>query len=286
MRKHILPFIVFLAAIFVFVGPVWGWYGGLKIDSAEIDFDKKRIYIKGHKFGKHPWVYVDDHFLKVLSAKNNSIEAEWPSLEPGTYRLGVVRYKHKKRRWHRDSIDLTVGTQGPAGPAGPKGDPGEPGPKGEKGDPGPAGPKGDPGLRGNPGPQGEQGEPGEPGPKGDKGDVGPAGPKGDPGVSGYGRVLQTNEPSLILPGQTKILSAKCPGTKKVLGGGWFVRACDTQDPNTPDYYIDCNELDEADFTVEASYPENDNTWSVMVTNTGTLDIEVDLRVNIVCGTFN
>ena len=95
-----------------------------------------------------------------------------------------------------------------------------------------------------------------------------------------------NEPSMVLPGETKILSARCPGTKKVIGGGWFVRMCDTQDPNNPDYYIDCGEVEEADYTVEASYPESDNTWSVLVTNTGSLNIEIDMRVNIVCGSFN
>ena len=83
-----------------------------------------------------------------------------------------------------------------------------------------------------------------------------------------------------------MVSARCPGTKKILGGGWSVHGCYAQDPDDPNYYTDCGKLDDADYAVEASYPENENTWSVLVTNTGDVDIEVDLRVNAICGSFN
>ena len=81
----------------------------------------------------------------------------------------------------------------------------------------------------------------------------------------------------ILQGQTEVVSARCPGTKKILGGGWSVHGCYAQDPDDPNYYTDCGKLDDADYAVEASYPENENTWSVLVTNTGDVDIEVDLQ---------
>ena len=294
MRKHILPFIVFLAAIFVFTGPAWGWYGGLKIDKVKVDFEKKRIYIKGHKFGKNPWVYIDDRFLKVLKADNNSIKAKLPKLKPGTYRLGVARYKHKHRRWYRDRIDLTVGTQGPAGPAGPAGPQGDPGDPGPQGDAGPAGPMGEPGLRGpkgdkgdpgpmgSAGPQGKQGEPGKPGPKGDKGD------KGDAGISDYTRALSGGgEARPISPGWTHEFFLDCGNGKKVLGAGWIVQVCEAQDPNNAGVYLDCNQLREASYVVEASYPDpgSDNTWLVRVANNGDVGIDLDLQINLICASI-
>jgi hypothetical protein len=240
---------------------------------------------------------MDAIYLKVFSASDNTIEAELPALEPGAYRLGVAHYKSRYRYWQRDTIDLTIGARGPkgdVGPAGPKGDPGDPGPQGDKGDPGDPGdpglqgPKGEPGKpgpmgdRGAPGLQGLKGDPGKPGLKGDKGEKGD---KGDPGITGYARMRGGWEPFFILQGQTEVVSARCPGTKKVLGGGWSVHGCFAEDPGNPGYYADCNNLDDAGYAVEASYPESDNTWSVTISNTGDVDIEVDLRVNAICGTF-
>jgi hypothetical protein len=69
----------------------------------------------------------------------------------------------------------------------------------------------------------------------------------------------------------------------VLGGGWAVFGCDAPDPSNPEYYAACSELDDASYALEASYPEDDNTWSVMISNTGDVDIEVDLRVSAICG---
>jgi hypothetical protein len=227
-------------------------------------------------------VFIDGVYLKVLSSSDRAIEAQLPALDAGTYRLKVAHYKSRYRRWLRDSIDFTIGARGPVGPAGPKGDPGPPGPQGE---PGPAGSIGPQGPVGPAGPKGEAGPAGPKGAKGDKGDVGPAGPKGDPGITGYVRTRGGFEPFFILQGQTEVISAHCPGKKKVLGGGWSVHGCYAQDPNDPNYYTDCAKLDDAGYAVEASYPESDNTWSVLVTNTGDVDIEVDLRVNAICGSF-
>ncbi len=287
MKKNLLLFIVFLAGIFVFAGPVWGFYGGVKIDSAEVDFDNNKIYIKGHRFGDHPWVRMNDMYLDVYSADNNYIEAELPDIDPGTYHLVVARFKRRGRLLLYGSIDLAVGTQGPKGDSGPKGETGDPGPKGDPGEPGLQGPqgiKGDPGPTGEPGPQGKQGEtgpqgkPGEPGAKGEKGD------KGDPGITGYAHVrkMTFGELYYLPPGYTEVISSSCRKPKKVIGGGWVVQQCIT--PGT-DSYIDCNQLYEASYAVEASYPENDNTWSVVITNTGDVEIEVDLTVNAICGTF-
>ena len=289
MKKNILFFIVFLAGIFVFTGPVWGSWGsyrGVIIDRAEVDFDNNKIYIEGHKFGKHPWVYMNDMYLKVHSADNNYIEAELPSIDPGTYRLVVARYKRRHRLWLKGTMDLAIGTQGPKGDRGdpgPQGENGDPGPKGDQGDPGPQGPQG---TKGNPGPMGEsgpQGEPGKPGPKGDK---------GDPGITGYARASKSSrwEPYYLSQGETIVISSSCRlKTQKVLGGGWVMEVCITPDPDGPDpdrpNYVDCDLLDGASYAVEGSYPENDNTWSVELTNTGDADIEVGLTVNAICATF-
>lgn len=148
------------------------------------------------------------------------------------------------------SIDFTIGARGP------KGDRGESGPQGLKGD---AGPKGE---------------------KGTKGD------KGDPGITGYVHSRGGFEPFFILRGQTEVISARCPGAKKVLGGGRSVHGCFAQDPNDVNSIANCSDLEEADYTVEASYPETENTWSVLISNTRDVDIEVDLRVNAICGFFN
>jgi hypothetical protein len=229
---------------------------------------------------------MDGVYLNVLSASDSSIEAQLPSLDSGTYRLGVAHYKSRYRRWMRDSIDFTIGARGPVGPAGRSGAKGDPGPAGPIGEPGLRGEKGDRGDRGLKGPKGDPGKAGANGAKGDVGPAGPKGDKGDPGITGYVHSRGGFEPFFILQGQTEVISARCPGKKKVLGGGWSLHGCYAQDPNDPNYYTDCGKLDDADYAVEASYPENENTWSVLVTNTGDVDIEVDFRVNAICGSFN
>ena len=261
MRKITLSLFVCLAVIFVLSGPVWGYWGQVRIVSAEVDYENETININGYNFGRYPWVFMDGVYLNVLSASDSSIEAQLPSLDSGTYRLGVAHYKSRYRRWMRDSIDFTIGARGPVGPAGPKGDPGDPGA------PGLQGPKGDPGKAG------------ANGAKGDKGD------KGDSGITGYVHTRGGFEPFFILQGQTEVVSARCPGKKKVLGGGWSVYGCFAQDPNDSNSIANCSELDDAEYSVEASYPETENTWSVLVTNTADVDIEVDLRVNAICGSF-
>ena len=64
--------------------------------------------------------------------------------------------------------------------------------------------------------QGPQGVPGSEGPRGPEGPQGDTGPQGPAGVSGYLRqraFSETNDDDL------KTVTARCPGDKKVLGGG-------------------------------------------------------------------
>ena len=70
----------FSAAILIFTSPVWGFHGNVKIESAKVDFDDKKICIKGHKFGDDPGVYLDDIFLEVFYSTDNYIEPELPGL--------------------------------------------------------------------------------------------------------------------------------------------------------------------------------------------------------------
>lgn len=141
--------------------------------------------------------------LKVVEQGDTRLVAEIPSdVMPGSYQLiawsggGSVR---------EDSMDITIGAEGPVGPEGPQGPPGQQGdagaageqgptglqgPKGEQGPQGIAGPRGEQGASGSqgpagePGPQGEQGPPGPQGPQGIAGPPGEQGPQGEQGAQG------------------------------------------------------------------------------------------------------
>ncbi len=84
---------------------------------------------------------------------------------------------------------------------------GQRGDTGEKGDAGPIGP---------PGPQGAQGPQGAPGLQGAQGPQGPQGPQGSTGISGY----EMASLGLLCQGLFDCVgTARCPGSKVVLGGG-------------------------------------------------------------------
>jgi len=93
------------------------------------------------------------------------------------------------------------------------------GPKGEIGPPGEVGPQGEVGPIG---PQGPAGEKGTSGPAGPAGAAGPAGPPGSPGVAGVSGAVEVTSRVLVPAGSPGSAVAKCPGTKKVTGGGFIV----------------------------------------------------------------
>ena len=84
MRKTTLSLIVCLAAIFVFTGPVWGYHGLIKIESAQVDYENEIIHIKGQNFGHYAWVFMDGVYLKIISATDTQIQAHLPALDSGT----------------------------------------------------------------------------------------------------------------------------------------------------------------------------------------------------------
>jgi hypothetical protein len=292
MRKSILLLVIFLVGALIFTSPVWGYHGKVKIESAAVDIENEKIYIVGHTFGDDPRVYLDDSTLEIFYSTDNYIEAQLPLSEQGTYRLEVVNSNKKYRRWLKDSLDLTIGTVGPKGDKGDPGDQGPKGDKGDKGDPGEPGLKGDKGDRGEPGLQGDkgdfgpQGPQGDKGPKGGKGDIGNPGDKGDPGepgVSGYVQLMMIPDPTSIPPGETTEITATCPGIKKVISGGWSIRYCFAQDNENEGNWVLCDEIDDATYAIEASYPLNEDTWAVRFRNTGEVLMEFDLRVYAICG---
>jgi Collagen triple helix repeat (20 copies) len=156
-----------------------------EIIHVDVDTPTRALIVEGHNFGtKTGWALLQGSSGTILaqlvtgSWADDVIVAFLPAtLQPGTYRLTVVRAKNGKAALDKadnaaDEIDFTWGAQGPAGPAGPQG---------------PAGPKGDPGAQGAAGPQGPagpQGAQGPTGPKGDTGAVGPTGPLGPAGPVG------------------------------------------------------------------------------------------------------
>ena len=116
----------------------------------------------------------------------------------------------------------SAGLQGPKGNTGDIGETGVQGPKGDTGSLGsigPQGPKGDTGATGDTGGTGGTGLQGPQGNTGAKGSTGSQGPMGDVGISGY--EIVTNE-SVNDSFGFKEVTATCPGTKQVLGGGTFI----------------------------------------------------------------
>jgi hypothetical protein len=158
-----------------------------------------------------------------------------------------------------------VGPLGPAGPQGPVGPQGAAGADGPQGSVGPQGPAGAQGPQGDPGPQGPQGNPG---PQGPQGDPGPQGPPGVGGVNGYERVngaaSGSNETS------PKTVTADCPSSKSVVGGGMLVTVASGN---------------VAEITTVESRATDDDTWTI--TAAEDQDSQVDdwsLRAFAVCVT--
>lgn len=192
MRKKIVYLVLFLTGMMLYTSSgECNWYSQVEIESAVVDYDNEVIFINGYHFGNDPEAIIDDIPLTIINSGDTYIEAEYPSLEPGTYRLSV---ENTISSYHSSTsigtLDMTIGA---VGPKGEKGDSGEPGSKGDKGDTGTIGPQGDKGDKGDPGavgPQGDKGDEGDQGAvgpkgdKGDKGDPGAVGPKGDKGDKG------------------------------------------------------------------------------------------------------
>ena len=122
------------------------------------------LTIKGGDFGfAPPRVFLAGASLEVMSCGPFEIVAKLPSgIEPGSYRLTILRRKH---RCPSEAFSLTIGAVGPEGPTGPKGDKGDTGPRGLDGATGSQGPIGPVGPSGPTGPTGATG-PGPTGPTG------------------------------------------------------------------------------------------------------------------------
>lgn len=120
-----------------------------------------------------------------------------------------------------DGTQGESGTQEIQGIQGIPGEKGEPGPRGlsgAQGRTGPQGPQALPGAQGEPGLRGPEGFDGSPGEKGEPGPRGWTGEQGTPGSSEWVMVSERS-PANNLP--TKSLTAKCPESSELLGGGGF-----------------------------------------------------------------
>lgn len=142
--------------------------------------------------------------LPVLEHTANVILAEIPAdVLPGSYVLVVWSGGGSVRE---DSMDVTIGAEGPVGsegPEGPQGEQGVQGPVGPEGPHGDAGPQGPQGEAGPPGPQGEQGLQGLQGERGLQGEQGPQGIQGPAGADGGSCMIapgpETGQATLTCP---------------------------------------------------------------------------------------
>jgi len=128
----------------------------LRVREAYPEMELGELLLRGENFVRRSqdqvYVTLAGELLAVQSYDAVEILALLPpGIEPGTYRLVVIRQGLIPGA---DAMDVTLGAVGPEGPSGQEG---APGPRGEPGMQGPPGPQGDPG------PQGEPGEPGGPG---------------------------------------------------------------------------------------------------------------------------
>jgi hypothetical protein len=131
----------------------------VRIKEAQADFDLGQLRILGENFTRtandRVYVTLSGELLTVVTQSETEVLAQLPAgIEPGTYRLVVVRDGLLPGI---DAMDATLGAAGPTGPEGTQG---------------PAGPTGPPGL------DGLNGAPGATGPTGPTGPQGPTGPKG------------------------------------------------------------------------------------------------------------
>jgi hypothetical protein len=128
------------------------------ITTAAADATMEILTVNGRFGSERPLVSLSGVSLEVLHSTDTSIQALLPLGQlAGTYRLVVNRGPGLP---NQASMDVTIGTTGPAGEKGIKGDTGEPGAKGDKGDTGLQGLPGGPGPRGLTGDTGPQGIPG------------------------------------------------------------------------------------------------------------------------------
>ncbi len=151
----------------------------LEIDRTVVDVNYEYIHIYGNNFGENPAVVLNNTSLFVIQFDNTYIKASLEEvMPPATYKLIVSNDGQFQNLNLTDTLDLTIGTQGPAGPegsVGPQGEQGVAGPQGDigaTGSQGPAGamgPRGDTGLRGLTGNTGPQGIPGLQGDTGSQG---------------------------------------------------------------------------------------------------------------------
>jgi hypothetical protein len=121
--------------------------------------EQGELFLRGENFMRRSndqvSVSLSGVTLGLVSQSEAEILARLPSgIEPGTYRLVVIRSGPVPGA---DAMDVTLGAAGPAGPEG------QVGPQGPMGD---TGPQGLPGIQGPPGEDGKDGEPGPVGPEG------------------------------------------------------------------------------------------------------------------------
>ena len=199
-------------------------------DSAVLD----QLVITGHNFnnGGDVALTLGGTPLSVILQEETRIIAEIPAdVLPGSYVLIAWTGNGSVRE---DSMDVTIGAEGPRGEQGLQGVQGEQGPQGPQGE---QGPKGDQGIQGIQGVQGEQGPQGPPGPQGpagvdgEDGLPGPKGDKGDKGDTGDPGPAGTETSRYILrgsiTGNTAAGLAQTPGTifcdagDEVISGGYF-----------------------------------------------------------------
>jgi hypothetical protein len=167
---------------------------------------------------------------------------------------GQVRIVKDESACKRQETHLKWNVFGPRGPRGEKGDQGPQGPAGPQGDIGPQGIQGEVGPVG---PQGLAGPQGEIGPQGPQGQIGPMGPQGPSGVVAFYTFIYGEN----IPANTTRyrIARSCILGDKVTGGG---------------YYTD-NQI-----SVEASWPTNNDTWTILVTNNS--DISFMVTVYAIC----
>jgi len=117
------------------------------------------LFIHGENFDEDPAVWLDGVRLHVQVATQTLIEAELPSLEPGTYLLIVSRQGARfPRLAGLASMDVNLGAVGPQGPVGSQG---PEGPRGERGETGPPGRDGSTWFTGDGPPPPTLGRPGD-----------------------------------------------------------------------------------------------------------------------------
>ena len=143
-----------------------------------------QLVVTGHNFnnGGEVQLTLGGTPLTVILQEESRIIAEIPAdILPGSYVLAAWSGNGSVRE---DSMDITIGAEGPEGPQGPQGEIGPQGPQGEQGPIGPTGLQGPQGETGPPGPQGDVGPQGPIGPQGVQGETGPRGPTGPSGLPG------------------------------------------------------------------------------------------------------